>query len=100
MSDIFDVVVANGTVVTADGRARHDLAIKDGRIAALIPSGSGAHDAAQTIDASGRYVIPGGVDPHVHFRGRYQTIYNKDDYDNGSVAAAIGGTTTFLNFVL
>jgi len=96
----FDVVIANGTLVTADGQTRQDLGIADGRITAWRLPGEAGEGRVRTIDASGKYVVPGGVDPHVHFHGRHRTIFNKDDYDNGSVAAAFGGTTTFLNFVL
>jgi dihydropyrimidinase len=97
--DNFDVLIANGTLVTADGRSRRDLGIRGGRIAAWLEPGEAAR-GVRTIDATGKHVIPGGVDPHVHFHGRHLSIFNKDDYDNGSVAAAFGGTTTFLNFVL
>ena len=58
----FDLVVRGGAVVTAEGRARVDVGVRDGRVAQL----GGDLTGARILDASDRLVLPGGVDPHVH----------------------------------
>ena len=58
----FDLVVRGGTIVTAEGRERADLGVRDGRIAQI----GGAPVGLREIDAAERFVLPGGVDPHVH----------------------------------
>jgi dihydropyrimidinase len=80
------VAVAGGTVATPEGLRRADVSIKDGKIAAI---GDGDARAAEPIDASGCYVLPGGVDPHCHLMA---------DVGAATVAAALGGTTTALSF--
>ena len=91
-----DLVIRNGTVVTAADRARCDVGIKDGRIVALgesLPSGG------REIDASGRLVLPGGVDSHCHIEQRSSTgILCADDFYTATVSAAFGGTTTVIPF--
>jgi dihydropyrimidinase len=95
-----DLVVRGGTVVTAEGRARVDVGVRDGRVAALGDELPGA----RVLDATGRLVLPGGVDPHVHLN--VQPTNNEpgwaDDYTSGSEAALAGGVTTVGNmaFVL
>jgi dihydropyrimidinase len=78
--------VTGGTVVTPDGERRADVVISDGKIAAVGDAGSGA---GQRVDASGCYVLPGGVDPHCHLM---------PDVRRATAAAARGGTTTALSF--
>jgi dihydropyrimidinase len=96
----FDLVVRGGTVVTAEGRARVDVGVRDGRVAALGVDLPGA----RTLDAEGRFVLPGGVDPHVHLN--FEITDGEpgwaDDYESGSEAALAGGVTTLGNmaFVL
>jgi dihydropyrimidinase len=88
----FDCIIHNGTVVTGGDATRCDIAIVDGRIAAIAQSLSGA---PQEIDASALFVLPGGVDGHVHLEqpmpGGMQLA---DDFYTGTVSAACGGTTT------
>src|SRR5688572_14338793 len=95
----FDLVVSGGTVATADDVVEATVAIKDGVIAGLLAPETDAV-ARERIDASGLVVVPGGVDPHVHFWGRHAAFNNKHDFDNGTIAAAIGGTTCFINFAV
>ncbi|KAK5211775.1 hypothetical protein LTR96_004974 [Exophiala xenobiotica] len=65
--DGFDLLVINGIVVTASDTANYDIAIKDGKIALLAPPGVLATSSAKkVIDAEGGYVMPGGIDCHVH----------------------------------
>jgi dihydropyrimidinase len=90
-----DLVVKNGTLVTANGLVQTDLGIVDSRIAGM------AHDlmGPRVIDASGCYVLPGGIDPHVHLQMPTGDICSSDDFATGTRAAALGGTTTVIDFV-
>jgi dihydropyrimidinase len=95
MSEL-DLVVRNGTVVTAADTHRADVGVKGGRIVALA---EGLPRAAQEIDATGRLVLPGGVDSHCHIEQLSgMGIWNADDFYTGTVAAAFGGTTTVIPF--
>ncbi|HZA37472.1 MAG TPA: dihydropyrimidinase, partial [Vicinamibacterales bacterium] len=90
-----DLIVRGGTVVTATGRATSDIAITDGVITALeerLPVESGARE----IDAIGMLVLPGVIDVHTHTRVASEG--QPDRFFQDSVAAAFGGTTTFLAF--
>lgn len=87
----FDLVVRNGLVVSSQRVERLDLGVTDGKIEAREPSLSAA-DAGRTIDATGKYVLPGAIDPHFHPQ------YG-DNLEVGSVAAAYGGITTLVSFV-
>ena len=91
----FDTVINGGTVVTATESRLIDVGIKDGKVAAL---GSGL-SGAKTIDASGKLVLPGGVDSHVHI-DQFSSfgIPGADDFYSGTVSAAYGGTTTIIPF--
>lgn len=85
-----DIVVREGTVVTADGTCVADVLISDGRVVALDEPGTG--HAASAVEARGLLVIPGVVDMHVHLREPGLT--HKEDVTSGTQAAACGGTTT------
>ena len=92
-----DLVIKNGTVVTASDIVRADVAITSERISDVGQD----LDAHQTLDASGMFVLPGGVDPHVHLQypqGPHRVV-SSDDWLTGTVAAACGGTTTVIDFV-
>ena len=91
-----DLVIRNGTVVTAADTFQADVGIKDGRVALL---GADLPAAAETIDASGLLVLPGGVDSHVHIAERpFYGVLSADDFESGSISAACGGTTTIISF--
>ncbi|MCL1888674.1 MAG: amidohydrolase family protein, partial [Kiritimatiellaeota bacterium] len=88
-------IIKGGTIVTASGEYKADLGISDGKIA--VCSASLGNGDAEIIDASGKYVMPGGVDQHVHF----SFVYNGSPvrgFETSSAAAA-GGTTTVVEFV-
>jgi dihydroorotase len=91
---VFDTIITGGTVINADGERSADLAIKDGRIWALLASGETA-SARTMFDASGCYLLPGLVDAHAHLREPGLT--QKEDFDSGTRAAALGGVTTILD---
>ena len=91
-----DLVIRNGTVVTAADRFGCDVGVSGGRIVALA---EGLPRAAHEIDAAGRLVLPGGVDSHCHIEQLSgMGIWNADDFYSGTVAAAFGGTTTVIPF--
>ena len=95
--DRFDTVITNGTVITAVERMRCDVAIKDGKVAAL---GHDLGDAATEINAAGKLVLPGGVEGHCHIEQKSAVggVMNADDFYSATVSAAFGGTTTILPF--
>jgi len=92
-----DLLVRGGVVVTTEGSTRADIAVQGGRIAAVEPDLGGlAASAREVVDASGLLVLPGVVDVHTHTR--VATDERPDRFFDDSVAAAFGGTTTFLAF--
>src|SRR3990170_4224012 len=104
-------LITNGTVVNADGSYRADVLLEDERIVAVglagadDPSGAALSAVAgarvdRTIDASGKWVIPGGIDVHTHMELPFGGTYAKDSFETGSRAAAFGGTTTILDFAV
>src|SRR5436305_14171614 len=84
-----DLVMQHGQVVTSSGVKKVAIGIKDGRIAALT-SGPESLEARQTIDAEGKYVLPGMVDPENHL-GTHRPL--KDSFNSESRSAAAGGVT-------
>jgi len=92
-----DLVVKNGTIVTASDTYQADIGVQDERIV-QIGQGLDAGGAARVIDARGKYVIPGGIDPHSHLDTPSMGTYMSDDYLTGTIAAACGGTTSIINF--
>ena len=92
----FDLVIRNGTVVTASDAARCDIGVRGGHVVALADKLDGAQ---QVIDASGKYVLPGGVDGHCHLdQPMSDGSRMADDFTTGTIAAACGGTTTVIPF--
>ena len=89
MSEQFDLLITNGTLATVDGSEQTNIAIKDGRFAAI---GVGADaDAVEVMDAGGLTVLPGVIDTQVHFREPGNE--HKEDLQSGSLAAVMGGVT-------
>ncbi|ANB09457.1 phenylhydantoinase [Streptomyces ambofaciens] len=96
-------VIRGGLVITASDEIHADVLIEDGRVAALAASGTpaaGALSAERVIDASGKYVIPGGVDGHTHMEMPFGGTYAADTFETGTRAAAWGGTTTVVDFAV
>jgi dihydropyrimidinase len=91
------LIIKSGTLITASETIRADILIEGEKIAALgmnfnIPD-------AQVINAAGKLVLPGGVDPHTHFDLPMFGTVSSDDHYTGHKAAAFGGTTTVIDFV-
>ncbi|BAJ50283.1 dihydropyrimidinase [Candidatus Caldarchaeum subterraneum] len=96
--DGFDLLVRNCRIVDVEGVYEADIGVVGGRIAAI---GRNLETRAEkTYDAGGRYVLPGAIDGHVHFKLKYfEDVYTADDFYTGTVAAACGGVTTIIDFV-
>lgn len=90
-----DLVIKNGTVVTAADIYRADIGIKRGKIALIGENLSGD----ENIEAGGKYVFPGFIDAHVHLQMPIGDITSTDDFTSGTIAAACGGTTTIIDFI-
>ena len=104
-------LITGGTVVTATEIMRADVLIDDGTVVALYGGeGGGVADAMArtaielgvdtTIDATGKYVLPGGVDVHTHMELPFGGTYASDTFESGTRAAAFGGTTTIIDFAV
>jgi dihydroorotase len=89
MSEKFDLILRNGTVVNHDGIGPCDIGVRNGRIAGMGSLGSAS--AAEVIDCAGLHILPGVIDTQVHFREPGLT--HKEDLETGSLAAVMGGVT-------
>ena len=101
---MLDFVIRGGTVVTPEGAGAWDVGVEGERIAAVAAPGTLAGDAARVLDATGKLVIPGGIDPHVHTHwpipvlgGGHTTSAPPEQV---SRAAIFGGTTTLVDFAV
>ena len=93
-------LITNGTIVTADGSTAADVLI-DGETIAQIGTGlAGSVTADETIDAAGRWLIPGAIDVHTHMELPFGGTFAKDTFETGTRAAAFGGTTTIVDFAV
>ena len=96
-------LITGGTVVNADGSTQADVLV-DGETISAVGRGLAGTDLAggldQTIDASGKYVIPGAIDVHTHMELPFGGTFAKDTFETGTRAAAFGGTTTIIDFAV
>src|SRR4051794_16050384 len=92
------LLIKNGEIVTADSRYRADL-VCEGETVARIGSGLPAPAGAEVIDAAGKFVFPGFIDPHVHIYLPFMGTFAKDTYETASRAALVGGTTTLIEMI-
>ncbi|NBE56545.1 dihydropyrimidinase, partial [Streptomyces boluensis] len=96
-------LIRGGLVITATDEIHADVLIEDGRIAALAAHGSEpamSWTADRVIDATDKYVIPGGVDAHTHMELPFGGTFASDTFETGTRAAAWGGTTTIVDFAV
>ncbi len=89
------LLIKNGEIITADSRYAADIFVENETITRIgqnleVPAG------AEVIDASGKYVFPGFIDPHVHIYLPFMATFAKDTHETGSIAALMGGTTTYI----
>ena len=89
MTQTFDTILKNGTVVNQDGEGARDIGIRNGRIAAI--GSLGAASAEEVIDCKGLHILPGVIDTQVHFRE--PGLEQKEDLETGSKSAVMGGVT-------
>lgn len=89
----YDLVIRDGTIVTADDTFLADVGVRGERIAAIGDELRGARE----IDAMGKYVLPGAIDGHVHMRTNRATDVYDDTFETGTIAAAFGGVTTIVD---
>jgi dihydropyrimidinase len=95
---LYDLAITGGTVVLPEGPARMTLGIRDGLIAAIDP---GPLTARKTLDATGRLVLPGGVDSHCHMDQQpWEGRSTADDFRTGTLSALCGGNTTVIPFAM
>ncbi|MDE0288941.1 MAG: amidohydrolase family protein, partial [bacterium] len=94
-------LIKNGTVVTATETMHADVFIENTMVVAIVASGIDLGLVAdRTIDASGKLVIPGGIDVHTHMELPFGGTFAADTFETGSRAAAWGGTTTIVDFAV
>ena len=91
-------LIKNGNVITAVDNYFADVLIEEGKVALI--GAKLTMEADRTIDASGRLVIPGGIDPHTHMELPFGGTFASDDFRTGTIAAAQGGTTTIIDFAV
>src|SRR6186997_680941 len=89
-------VIRNGRIVTAVDDYHADILIENGTISMIARTIE--IEADRVIDAKGRLVIPGGIDPHTHMDLPFGGTSSSDDFNTGTVGAAHGGTTTIIDF--
>lgn len=94
-----DLLIQNGMIVTDSEMFHADIAVKDGKIAAIGSELSGM-DAINRVDATDKLVLPGAIDAHTHLAMPFGGTISADGYFSGTRAAACGGTTTVFDFVL
>jgi dihydropyrimidinase len=92
-------LIKNGTLVNADSTVKADLLI-DGQTIKEIRAGIPASAAQAVVDATGLLLLPGGVDAHTHLEMPFGGTMSADDFETGTRAAAIGGTTTIVDFAI
>src|SRR5688500_14489124 len=91
-------LIRNGRIITASDDYTADIFIEGEKIKAIgkeLP-----YKAAKEIDASGKLVFPGGIDPHVHLDMPFMGTFSSDNYETGTRAALFGGTTMVIDFIL
>jgi dihydropyrimidinase len=91
-------LIKNGRIVTAVDDYHADILIEDGEVSVIAKTLE--MEADKVIDASGKLVIPGGIDPHTHMELPFGGTYSSDDFFTGTRAAAFGGTTTIIDFAV
>ena len=95
----FDTIIKNGSVVTATDTYKADVAITNGKVAA-IGTDLPAQNTSKVLDATDRLVLPGGIDVHTHLDMPFGGTTSADDFETGTRAAAFGGTTTLIDFAI
>src|SRR5713226_7274873 len=93
-------LIKNGTVATASDLYKADVLLEKEKVALIGTDLSSLRPFDQTIDAAGKYIIPGGIDPHTHLDMPFGGTKSADDFETGTRAAAFGGTTCVIDFAI
>jgi dihydropyrimidinase len=98
------ILIKGGTVVTATGPVRAEVLVDGERVAGLLAPDDRLTTAAdgvdRVLDATGKYVLPGGIDAHTHMEMPFGGTFSHDTFETGTTAAAWGGTTTIIDFAV
>jgi dihydropyrimidinase len=95
------ILIRGGTVVNTDREFKADVLCVGGQVAAIgAAAATQAPAGTQTLDASGQYVMPGGIDPHTHMQLPFMGTVAADDFFSGTAAGLAGGTTSIIDFVI
>jgi dihydropyrimidinase len=100
------ILIKNGTVINATGSVAADVLVEGETIAAVLNPGSRLlgvdleGNVDSVVDATGKYVIPGGIDPHTHMELPFGGTQASDTFETGTRAAAWGGTTSIIDFAV
>src|SRR5216684_677740 len=92
------LLIRNGEIVTVDSRVQADIYVENETIT-RIGKGIEAPPNAEIIDATGKFIFPGFIDPHVHIYLPFMATFAKDTHETASKAALVGGTTTFIEMI-
>src|SRR4028119_401974 len=92
------VLIRGGRIITAADDYVGDILVQDGKVSLI--GASLDVEADRVIDAGGKYVIPGAIDPHTHMEMPFGGTVSCDDFTSGTTSAAFGGTTTIVDFCL
>jgi dihydropyrimidinase len=95
-----DLVIHGGSVVNATGSRAATVVVSGGLVTDVVPPSAPLPEHRRAVDATGQLVLPGGVDPHCHVGQRLGDIFMLDNYEQASVAALWGGTTTIVDFAI
>lgn len=93
----YDLAINGGTVLLPGGLARVNIGVRDERIVVLANE---PLEADSVIDTTCKLLLPGAIDPHVHFRMLQRDTVTSDDYASGYISAACGGVTTYIDFAV
>ena len=96
-------LIKNGTVVNADRQFKADVVIEGDKIQGVYNPADKLHASRnfdKVFDATGKLIMPGGIDPHVHLELPFMGTTAVDDFDKGTQAAIAGGTTSFIDFII
>lgn len=96
---IYDMVIKNGTIVTATDTYIADIGIKDEKIIEISKE-IDSNSAGNIVDATDKYVFPGAIDVHTHLDMPFGGTVSSDNFETGTIAAAYGGTTTIIDFAI
>lgn len=95
---MFTALIKNGTIVTSSNSIQADILLSNGKIKTIAPTIT--ENADNIIDANNKYILPGGIDPHVHLEMPFMGEVSADDFESGTAAAVAGGTTCVIDFVI